>query len=78
MIDTGAPAEFPEGGAHSEQGMPQSLTFADFPLHTHDGCQAAWTFISDPANADQYEKFEVEQFKQRVKEYARQLGVTLR
>jgi hypothetical protein len=67
-----------EGGAHSEEGMPASLTFNNFPLHTHDGVQAAWTFIKDPINADQYEKDEVERFKQRVQEYARQLGVTLR
>ena len=57
-----------EGGAHSEEGMPASLTFNDFPLHTHDGVQAAWTFIKD----------QVERFKQRVQEYARQLGVSLR
>lgn len=67
-----------EGGAHSEEGMPASLTFNNFPLHTHDGVQAAWTFIKDPVNADQYEKDEVERFKQRVQEYARQLGVSLR
>ena len=58
--------------------MPASLTFNSFPLHTHDGVQAAWTFIQDPINADQYEKDEVERFKLRVKEYARQLGVSLR
>jgi hypothetical protein len=67
-----------EGGAHSEEGMPASLTFNSFPLHTHEGVQAAWTFIKDPVNADQYEKDEVERFKQRVQEYARQLGVNLR
>jgi hypothetical protein len=57
---------------------PVSLTFNQFPLHTTDGVQAAWTFIKNPENADQYEQYEVEQFKQRVQEYARQLGVTLR
>jgi hypothetical protein len=67
-----------EGGAHSDEGMPASLTFNSFPLHTHDGVQVAWTFIQDPVNADQYEKHDVERFKQRVQEYARQLGVTLR
>lgn len=67
-----------EGGAHSEEGMPASLTFTNFPLHTHEGVQAAWTFIQDPLNADQYEKEEVELFKQRVEAYARQLGVSLR
>lgn len=66
------------GGAHSDEGMPASLTFSSFPLHTHAGVQAAWTFISDPANADQYPKEEVERFRQRVREYARQLGVDLR
>lgn len=70
---------FPEhGGSHSDEGMPASLTFTNFPLHTHDGVQAAWSFIQDPANADQYDKADVEHFKQRVQEYARQLGVTLR
>ncbi len=58
--------------------MPARLTFTNFPLHTHDGVQAAWTFIQDPTNADQYEKSEVERFKQRIQAYARQLGVTLR
>lgn len=58
--------------------QPASLAFSNFPLHTPDGVQAAWTFIRNPENSDQYDPFEVEQFKQRVQEYARQLGVTLR
>ena len=57
---------------------PVSLTFSQFPLHTHEGVQAAWTFINDKNNADEYDPYEVEQFKLRVQEYARQLGVTLR
>jgi hypothetical protein len=57
---------------------PVNLTFADFPLHTNDGCQAAWTIINDPDHADQYDRFEVEQFKQRIQATARDLGVALR
>lgn len=57
---------------------PVSLMFADFPLHTHEGCQAAWTFINNHDNSDQYDPFEVEQFKERVKANARDLGVDLR
>jgi hypothetical protein len=58
--------------------MPAGLTFSRFPLHTHAGVQAAWTFITDPVNVDQYAKDEVERFKQRIQQYARQLGVGLR
>ena len=57
---------------------PVSLTFNRFPLETPTGIQAAWTFISDPANADMYDAYEVEQFKDRVQQAARQKGVSLR
>jgi hypothetical protein len=58
--------------------MPVSLTFAQFPLETPSGIQAAWTFISDPDNAAEYDQYEVEQFKLRVQQSARQKGVSLR
>jgi hypothetical protein len=57
---------------------PVSLTFSPFPLETPSGIQAAWTFISNPDNAAQYDQFEVEQFKNRVQQAARQKGVSLR
>jgi DnaJ-class molecular chaperone len=47
-------------------------------LETPSGIQAAWTFISNPDNAAQYDQFEVEQFKNRVQQAARQKGVSLR
>jgi hypothetical protein len=58
--------------------MPVNLTFAQFPLETPSGIQAAWTFISDPDNAAEYDQYEVEQFKLRVQEAARRKGVSLR
>jgi hypothetical protein len=57
---------------------PVSLTFNRFPLETPSGIQAAWTFISNPDNAAEYDQFEVEQFKIRVEQAARQKGVNLR
>jgi hypothetical protein len=57
---------------------PVSLMFTRFPLHTHEGVQAAWTFIKNPDNAANYDQFEVEQFKERIRQNARDLGVDLR
>lgn len=57
---------------------PVSLTFSHFPLETPTGIQAAWNFISDPDNAAEYDQYEVEQFKNRVEQAARQKGVNLR
>lgn len=57
---------------------PVSLTFSRFPLETPTGIQAAWSFISNPDNAAEYEQFEVEQFKHRIEQAARQKGVSLR
>jgi hypothetical protein len=57
---------------------PVSLAFNRFPLETPSGIQAAWTFITDPDNAAEYDQLEVEQFKNRVQQAARQKGVSLR
>lgn len=57
----------------------EALTaFPDFPLSTHDGLLAAWSFIQDPANADQHDPATVEQYKERIRQLARQKNVDLK
>ena len=57
----------------------EALTaFPNFPLSTHDGLLAAWSFIQDPANADEHDPAQVEQFKERIRQLARQKNVDLR
>ncbi len=57
----------------------EALTaFPNFPLSTHDGLLAAWSFIQDPANADEHDPAQVEQFKERIRQLARQKNVELK
>lgn len=58
-------------GGEALSGLP------DFPLSTHDGITAAWSWINDPANHDDLEPEQVEQFRQRISELARHKGVDL-
>lgn len=58
------------GGAELS-GLP------DFPLSTHDGLTAAWSWINDPTNQDELEPGQIEHIRQRITELARQKGVDL-
>ena len=51
--------------------------FPDFPLSTHDGLVAAWSYINDPDNQDQHDQAAIDQYKQRIRMLARQKGVDL-
>jgi hypothetical protein len=51
--------------------------FPDFPLSTHDGLVAAWSFINDPENQARHDQAAVDQYKQRIQMLARHKGVDL-
>lgn len=59
-------------------GGAELTGFPEFPLSTHDGLLAAWTYIQDPANADQHDPATVEQYKERLRQLARQKNVDLK
>lgn len=58
-------------GGEELSGLP------DFPLATHDGLTAAWSWINDPANQRDLEPEQIERIRQRISDLARQKGVDL-
>ncbi len=58
-------------------GGADLMGLPDFPLSTHDGLTAAWSWINDPANRDSLAPEQVEQIRQRISELARNKGVDL-
>lgn len=62
------------------ESLPGGEAFSrlpDFPLATHDGITAAWSWINDPANQSDLEPEEVDQIRHRIRDLARQKGVDL-
>ena len=58
-------------GCEELSGLP------DFPLATHDGLTAAWSWINDPANQRDLEPEQIERIRQRITNLARQKGVDI-
>lgn len=58
------------------------VEFADpvnnkYPIDSADHVRAAWSYINKQANADKYEKAEVERIKDRIKKAARKHDVEI-
>ena len=58
------------------------VEFADttnnkYPIDTEDHIRAAWSYINHEANANEYDKDEVETIKNRIKRAAKKHGIEI-
>jgi hypothetical protein len=56
---------------------PLDLGLRGFQLDRPDDVRAAWRYITRPEIADAYDRTQVEQYKQRIRDAARQVNVDL-